>query len=150
MRALLLLACLLSAVTLSAADKPPQMNLSLTTQRLIVCQLAPDASIPAWALDAKGFSSISRTSEELSIVCAEGLPPKDVKQEGGWRVFKVDGPLDFTLTGILVSIAAPLAKAGISIFAISTYNTDYVLVKQDKVEAAINALRTAGHTVRTD
>jgi uncharacterized protein len=127
-----------------------EMNLSLTPDRLTVCRLAPDAPIPAWAADAKAFVSITRTADELSIVCAVSLAPADVKKESGWRAFKIEGPLDFGLTGILASVLAPLAQAKISIFAISTYNTDYILVKADKVEAATAALRAAGHGVRID
>ena len=73
-----------------------------------------------------------------------------MKQETGWRMFKLDGPLDFALTGILASVATPLAKAGISIFAISTYNTDNVLVQGEKVTEAIKVLYAAGHTVKVD
>jgi len=126
------------------------MNLSLQKDRLAVCQLASDAAIPVWAAGKAAFSSISRTSEELSIVCPESVVPADVKAEAGWRVFKVDGPLDFALTGILASIAAPLAQAGVSIFALSTYHTDYVLVKDRKVDAAVKALQAAGHNVRIE
>ncbi len=128
----------------------PALTLSLQPAPLTVCQLASDAQIPAWVATAKSFVSITRTTEELSIVCAEGFPPAGVKQESGWRLLKVEGPLDFGLTGILASVLDPLARAGISIFSVSTYNTDYVLVKQDKAEAAVAALRQAGHTVRVD
>lgn len=126
------------------------MNLSLTHDHLSVCQLPADAPIPSWAAQANAFVSITRTADELSIVCTEVLAPKNVKQEAGWRAFKIEGPLDFGLTGILASVLDPLAKAGISIFALSTYNTDYILVKADKVEAATQALRTAGHGVKAD
>lgn len=126
------------------------MNLSLLKENLAVCQLAPDAPVPAWTASAASFLSITRTSEELSIVCTAALVPAGVERGPAWRAFKVDGPLDFALTGILVAIAAPLAAAGISIFALATYNTDYVLVRADKMEAAVQALRSAGHTVRMD
>lgn len=126
------------------------MNISLTPDRLTVCQLPADAPLPAWATSATGIVSFTRTPEELSLVCRAGLAPADVKQEPGWRAFKVEGPLDFGLSGILAALLDPLAKAGISIFALSTYNTDYILVKADKVEAATTALRAAGHKVRTD
>lgn len=96
------------------------------------------------------FCSITRTNEELSIVCAENVVPQEVKQVTGWRAFKVEGPLDFALTGILASIADPLAKAGISIFALSTYHTDYVLVQDAKAAEAVKVLQAAGHTVRID
>lgn len=126
------------------------MNLSLSLDRLAVCQLAPDKPIPAWAAGKVSFCSITRTSEELSIVCPESLVPAGVKQETGWRALKVDGPLDFALTGILASVAGPLAQAGVSIFALSTYNTDYVLVKDSQVTEAVRALQAAGHTVKID
>lgn len=124
------------------------MNLSLEKDRFAICQLAADASIPAWASSKGAFVSMSRTSEELSIVCLERAVPQEVKQQKGWRLLKVDGPLDFALTGILASIATPFAKAGVSIFALSTYHTDYVLLKDGQVEEAVRALQAAGHTVR--
>lgn len=126
------------------------MKLSLSPDRLTICQLAADAPIPVWAAGMAPFCSITRTSEELSIVCPENLVPADVKQETGWRALKVDGPLDFALTGILASLAGSLAKAGVSIFALSTYHTDYVLVKDPQVAKAVRALQAAGHTVITD
>ena len=125
----------------------PNLPLTLQPGRLTVCQLPAEAPLPAWAAHATAFVSITRTAEELSIVCTEGLAPEDVKQEPGWRAFQVRGPLDFGLTGILASLLDPLAKAKISIFAISTFNTDYVLVKEPAVDAAVAALRGAGHRV---
>ena len=126
------------------------MNLALKKDRLAVCQLPPDAAVPPWATGRDAFTSISRTGEELSIVCPEAVVPKDVKREGGWRMFMVEGPLDFALTGILAAIATPLAQAGVSLFALSTYNTDYVLVKDEMAAAAVEALRAAGHAVRIE
>jgi uncharacterized protein len=126
------------------------MNLILSQERLTVCKLPADASVPGWATAGNTFVSITRTDEELSIVCEESLVPSDVPQEAGWRRFKVEGPLDFSLVGILAAIAQPLATAAVSIFAISTHNTDYVLVKDAQIETALQALRNAGHAVRTD
>lgn len=126
----------------------PVLNLRLQPGRFSVCQLPAGAPLPAWAVSAAGFQSISRTDAELSIVCREGVAPPEVKQATGWRMFEVAGPLDFSLTGIMASILDPLAKAGISIFAVSTYNTDYVLVQDAKAEAAVQALRDAGHDVK--
>ena len=126
------------------------MNLSLRPDRLSVCQLAPDAPVPAWVSGPARFCSITRTDGELSIICPKALVPPDVKQETGWRVFQVTGPLDFALTGILASIATPLAQAGVSIFALSTYDTDYVLVKDSQVTLAVKALQAAGHSVKAD
>jgi hypothetical protein len=128
----------------------PILNLTIQPGRLAVCQLPADAAMPAWLAGAKGFVSLSRTDEELSIVCPEDLVPADVKQEPGWRACKVEGPLGFGLTGIMASVLDPLADAKVSVFAISTYNTDYVLVKDAKVADAVAALRNSGHTVRLD
>jgi hypothetical protein len=126
------------------------MDLALTHDTLAVCQLPGDAPVPAWALDARSLVSITRTPEELSIVCRAELVPATVKQEAGWRAFRIEGPLDFGLTGILASVLEPLAQAGVSIFAVSTYNTDHVLVREAKLDAAIEALRAAGHRVKAD
>ena len=108
----------------------------------------PGETIPDWASSDEGFRSFTRTTDELSIVCAENAVPAGVKYERGWRVFRIEGPYDFAATGILVSAAAPLAEAGRPIFAISTFDTDYVLVKQEHVENAMRALESAGHCVR--
>jgi hypothetical protein len=118
----------------------------LLTDRFAICRLAPDAAIPGWAT-AGSFFSITRTPEELSIVSVESAIPADVPCESGWRAFKVAGPLDFALTGVLASIAKPLAEAGISIFAVSTFETDYVLVKGGRVGDAVRSLERAGHQV---
>ncbi len=124
------------------------LSLSLQKEVLAICKLSPDASVPDWAWSPGTFHTISRTPEELSIVCLDSAVPSGVKnKESGWRILKVDGPLDFSLTGILASIAGPLANAGISIFAISTYDTDYVMVKNEKAEEAIRVLTKAGHVV---
>jgi hypothetical protein len=109
--------------------------------RYAVCRLAADADVPA------AFFSVTRTPDELSVVCAEDLAPHGARCEGGWRIFQVAGPLEFTLTGVLAAIAAPLANASVSIFAISTFDTDYVLVKEEKLARAVEALRGAGHRV---
>ena len=113
-----------------------------------MCRLAADDEFPRWALSGGGFASVTRTADELSLVCAESAVPQNVQCEPGWRLFKVDGPLDFALTGILASVAQPLAEAGVSIFAISTYHTDYVMVKEHDVEKAAVMLAAAGYRVR--
>ena len=123
------------------------MDLNLLNHRLAICRLEPGVRTPEWAISAGGFSAITRTAGELSIVSAASTVPPGVQCEAGWRAFKIAGPLDFALTGILASIAVPLAAAGVSIFAISTYDTDYVLVKENKVEEAVRALEKAGHRV---
>jgi hypothetical protein len=121
-------------------------DLHLLPGQVAICRLAPDADIPTWA-GGGPFSSITRTSDELSIVCAEGLAPEGVRCEDGWRAFQVAGPVEFSLTGVLAAIATPLAGAGVSIFVISTFDTDYVLVKEENLAKAVEALRAAGHRV---
>ncbi|WP_457653421.1 ACT domain-containing protein [Rhodocaloribacter sp.] len=122
------------------------LTLSVLPHRLAVCRLAPDAERPAWA-EAGAFSSITRTPEELSVVCAEAHVPPGLRCERGWRALRVHGPLDFALTGILAALAVPLAEAGIPLFALSTFDTDYVLVHDDVLTRAGRALSEAGHTV---
>ncbi len=91
---------------------------------------------------------MTRTADELSLVCAESAVPDGIQCEPGWRIFKIEGSLDFALTGVLVAVAQPLAEAGVSIFTISTYETDYVIVKAPDVERAVRALEAAGHWVK--
>jgi hypothetical protein len=122
------------------------LALTLLPYRLAICRLAPGAAIPAWAT-AGPFFSITRTPDELSIICEPTAVPAGVRHESGCRAFKVAGPLDFALTGVLTSIAKALAEAGISIFALSTFDTDYVLMKNERVEDAVRALEAAGHQV---
>ncbi len=112
-----------------------------------VCHLDAAAEIPVWAKQAD-FCSITRTTEELSIVCLEAQVPPGVTCEKGWRGLKVEGPLDFGLVGVLASIAQPLAEAAIPIFALGTYNTDYILVKEHQYEAAKRTLSASGHTIK--
>ena len=122
------------------------LTLSVLPEEFGVCRLDGSAEIPAWAL-GHPFFSITRTPEELSIVCPAASIPREIPAERGWRCLKVRGPLDFGETGILLSLAEPLAEAGISIFAVSTYDTDYLLVKQRDLPEAIEALRSVGHRV---
>jgi hypothetical protein len=113
---------------------------------LTLVRLEPNEALPAWAVSGE-FFSVSRTADELSIVCAESQVPAGPLAERGWRALRVVGKLDFGLTGILASLAVPLAKAGVSIFALSTFDTDYVLVKGASLGAAASALRGAGHEI---
>lgn len=124
----------------------PELTLILLPDTFAVCRLSALALLPAWC-QASAFYAITRTAEELSIVCSEQAVPPDVTCERGWRGLMVAGPLDFALTGVLASLAVPLAEAGVSIFAISTFDTDYVLVRDQQLSAALDALRCAGHTV---
>lgn len=111
------------------------LTLSVLPGTFMICRLEPEAVNPAWA-GAGPFISITRTEDELSIVCAETSVPEGVKSDRGWRCFKVEGPLDLSLTGVLASLTRPLAEARINIFAISTYDTDYLLVKEEKLARA--------------
>jgi uncharacterized protein len=114
---------------------------------LAICRLEKNASIPVWGTGGS-FWSVTRTEGELSVVCPEGQVPPEVKREPGWRALKVEGPLDFSLTGILASLTAPLAREKVSVFAISTYDTDFLLVKEDQLEKAVRALREEGYEIK--
>lgn len=114
-----------------------------------ICRLEPGEDIPVWALSGS-FFSLTKTDEDLSIVCPQSQIPYTVKCERDWRALKVEGPLDFSLTGILASISALLAQSKISIFAISTFDTDYVLVKENDLDAAVEALRKGAVRVDRD
>jgi hypothetical protein len=121
------------------------LTLALLPDALAICRLDARAPIPEWARG--DFVSITRTRDELAIVCAQANAPDGIACERAWRALRVVGQLDFALTGILASLAAPLADAGISIFAISTFDTDYVLVKARDLEKAMRVLRQAGHKI---
>jgi GNAT superfamily N-acetyltransferase len=112
-----------------------------------VCRLAADAPLPEWVASGS-FVSITRSVEELSVVCPQGVVPEGVRCEPGWRCLRVAGTLDLSLTGVLASLLGPLADGGVSAFALSTFDTDYVLVKEKDLLRAGQALRRAGHTVR--
>ena len=123
------------------------LTLDLLPDILAICRLPPDAPVPAWATVPGPFLTISRTPEELSITLAQQAVPAGIRCERDYRALRVHGTLPPNLIGILLSIAKPLADAGLAIFAISTYDTDYVLVKLGDVPAALSALRAAGHQV---
>jgi len=122
------------------------LTLSILPGTLAVCRLDPTAAIPDWAT-GEGFFSVTRTADELAIVCCEAYVPDDVMCERGWRALKLHGPFDLGQVGILASVANPLAESGIAIFVISTYDTDYVLVKAIQLESAVAALTRSGHAV---
>ncbi len=115
---------------------------------LAIVRLAPNATVPPWlSLSGRPLASITVTENEPSIVCPAGLVPEGVRSESGWRAFRVEGKLDFALTGILAAIVAPLAKAGISAYSLSTFDTDFVLVRGDRLEQAIDALEEHFHVL---
>lgn len=109
-----------------------------------ICRLAPAGPIPEWAVHGP-FFSLSSTAEELSIVCAEEQVPEDIVHEKDWSCLKLVGPFPFSETGILAAFVQPLSDRAIPIFAVSTFDTDYVLVKHAWIDKAIDALREAGH-----
>src|ERR1700737_102801 len=111
-----------------------------------VCRLEPDAPMPIWAT-AGDFFSITRTADELSIVCRQGAVPNGILSERAWRCLRVAGTIPFSVVGVLASLTAPLAEAGISVFAISTFDTDCLLVKEKDLTAAVDVLRRHGHTI---
>ena len=113
-----------------------------------ICRLSADTPVPAWVSRA-AFSSTTRTRDELSIVCASEDVPLDVQAQRGYRGLVVRGPLDFNVVGILASLAGPLATASVSIFAVSTFDTDYLFVRESDFDRAVAALRNSGHIVST-
>jgi hypothetical protein len=109
-----------------------------------IVRLAPDAPIPAWAT-SREFTSITRTTDEVSIVCPAGNIPEDVSSGPPWTCLKLEGPFLFSQTGILLSFIQPLSGNGVPIFAVSTYDTDYVLIQEEHMGGVIELLRKAGH-----
>jgi hypothetical protein len=128
-------------------------TLQLLPQLYAICRLDSTSEAPAWALRAgdDALRSITRTNEELSIVCPSSDVPADamVRREDRFRALKVVGPLDFALTGVIGSLVAPLATSKVSVFTISTFDTDYLLVRDHDLPRALAALESAGHRVRT-
>jgi uncharacterized protein len=122
------------------------VTLDLMPGSFAIARLSAGAALPAWV--GRGtFSSITRTANELSIVCASADVPVDLAAERGYRGLTVRGPLDFSLVGIVASLSAALAAATISIFVVSTHDTDYLFVREADLDRAIAALRGVGHTV---
>lgn len=111
-----------------------------------MARLPGTAPVPAWA-DGTGFVSITRRQGELSIVCADERVPAEVRAERGWRALEVEGPIDFQVVGLLHGLTGPLAQAGISVFAVATFDTDVLLVREEALPRAVEALRGAGVVV---
>jgi uncharacterized protein len=125
---------------------PPLLKLVILAERLAVCRLDAKAPIPEWA-SGESFLSISRTRDELSVICEDHFVPAGVQASRGWRGLKIVGPLDLDLVGSLVSVAVPLAHSNISIVPVGTFETDYVLVRDRQLGDAIKALRFAGFDI---
>lgn len=125
---------------------PSKLTLSILEGRFAICRLGASAEFPLSSLGGN-FFSVTKTTDEISVVCAEASAPEGVRCEKGWRCMKVEGPLEFSMTGVMASLAMPLAEAGVSIFSVSTFDTDYLMVKATELESALRALTAAGHSV---
>jgi hypothetical protein len=125
---------------------PRTLDLTLEPWTLAVCQLPAEAGLPGWATRS-AFHAVVRSPGEVTVVCYEAAVPPRVRSQKGWRCFSLAGPIPFTETGVVSSLAVPLAEAGVGIFVISTFDTDYLLVPGEKLETARTALSAAGHRV---
>lgn len=125
---------------------PPDLALDLLPELFAVARLDPELGLPAW-VQSSPFVSVTRTPSELSVVCHESVLPPSVPAQRGLRCLGVRGPLGFSEIGVLESLARPLAEAAISIFALSTYETDYLLVSEKALATTVRALSEAGFTV---
>ena len=125
-----------------------RLTLALHPATYAVCRLSPDAPLPAW-VEGGPFVSVTRTRDELSIVVLQARVPDDVQAERGWRCLSVEGPFDLDgVIGVLAALAVPLAEAEVSLFAVSSYDTDHLLLKNEYLRRAVAALERAGHRVR--
>ena len=124
----------------------PRLTLSVLAEPLAIARLEPAAPVPDWAGSGE-LCAVTRTADELSVVCGDAAVPAGAQAQRAWRALKVHGPLDFSLTGVLAALSAPLAHASIPIFALSTYDTDYVLVRDEDLDRACKALTQAGQTI---
>ena len=124
----------------------PGLTLELLAERLAIIRLSPDADMPQLPLGGS-LLSLTVTRDEISIVCSEDVAPDGGERESGWRALRVVGDLDFALIGIMAALSGTLATAGVSLFALSTYTTDYFLVRETDLGQAVMALRSAGYTV---
>ena len=122
------------------------LTLTVVGESLSICRLDAGEEVPEWATSAP-FFSVTRTEDEVSMVCPERVVPEGVPRHRSWRALKIEGPLDPSLVGILASVASQLAEAGASIFAVSTFDTDYVLLREEQLGLAIDTLRENGHRV---
>lgn len=128
---------------------PSTASRDLTVQpgEYAVCRLEPSTPLAAW-MTAGPHSFIARTPEELSVIVTGSLVPPGVRSEGPYSLIRVDGTLDFALTGVIAALTRPLAEAEISVLAVATFDTDYLLVRKEALQGAAAALAKAGHRVR--
>lgn len=123
-----------------------KLNLKLLKGEYSVCRFDKNDEIPKWIFNEE-FFSITKTEDELSIVCLQDNIKENIKCEKGWKVLKIEGPLDFSLIGILSRISTLMANNDISIFAISTYDTDYILIKEESINKAIKVLEDSNYNI---
>ena len=123
-----------------------RFTLSLLPDTLAIVRLEAAAAIPAWAM-AGSFFSVTRTRDELSLVCEARQVPDGVAAQKGWRALKVHGPFALSEVGVMATLSTALASGGVSVFAIATFDTDYLLVSGQQLETAIGSLHRAGHSV---
>lgn len=123
------------------------LRLHARPEPLSIVRLSAEALAPTWVFGGPGVAAAVQRDDELAVVCATERVPLEATRDDGWLALEIEGPLDFALTGILAAIAHPLADAGISIYALSTYDTDVVLVRAASLSDAVAALREAGHVV---
>jgi hypothetical protein len=123
------------------------LSLDVLTTRFAIVRLPADAGLPWWAADSSGRLSLTRTSDETSIVCESDRVPAGVQAERGYKTFRVKGPLPLDDTGVLASLSEPLARASLPVFVISTYDTDYLLIHESFVSRSSEVLRQAGHSI---
>jgi uncharacterized protein len=123
-----------------------RLELTLLPERFAISRLAAGSPVPTWATQGP-FFSVTRTGDELSVVTELSLVPAGIQSQPGWRVLKVHGPFVLSEIGVLAALATPLAEGKISLFAVSTFDTDYLLVASETLSAATAALERAGHTI---
>ncbi|MEP6802788.1 MAG: ACT domain-containing protein [Acidobacteriota bacterium] len=131
----------------SESAPPPWKKLAWLPGAFAVCRLSPDVPVPIFP-GRSSLYSVTRTDRELSIVCEEASAPEGAVRESGWRALRLEGPIPFSVTGVLAALSAPLARAGLPIFVVSTYDTDYLLVRDSDAEAARAALEREGFTLK--
>jgi len=124
----------------------PRLSLTLLPQTLALCGLDPEAPWPDW-VQGPGLVSLTRTEEELSLICPQDRLPAGLTAQRGWRCFKVGGPLDPNQTGVLAALSEPLAQAGVSLLVVSTFETDYILIKEKDLSRAVEVWERAGHHI---
>ncbi len=122
------------------------MKLHTLDELYAIVRLEPDAELPDW-VQSGHFWSVTRSESELSVVCREEDVPTDASAERGWCALELAGPLDFSLTGVVAALVTPLAEAAVPIFVISTFETDYLFVRERDLERSVDALAEAGHSV---